>query len=85
MNDASSDESTFVSIDVHSDKPSRIDAICMNCNKRLKSMCAISMHLKITATRHVVNIVDYGYYDKKTGLTSKFQTLHGSSTGCMYG
>ena len=85
MNDASSDESTLVSIDVYSDKPSRFDAICMNCNKRLKSMCAISMHLKITATRHVVNIVNYGYYDKKTGLTSKFQTLHGSSTGCMYG
>jgi hypothetical protein len=60
MNEASSDESTLVSIDVHSDKPSKIDAICMNCNKRL------SMHLKITATRHVVNIVNYGYYDMKT-------------------
>jgi len=33
MNEAASDESTLVSIDVHSDKPSRIDAICMNCNK----------------------------------------------------
>jgi hypothetical protein len=61
MNEAASDESTLVSIDVHSDKPSRIDAICMNCNKQLKSMRAISMHLKITATRHVVKTINYGY------------------------
>jgi hypothetical protein len=45
-----------------------IDAVCVNCNKRLRSMRAISMHLKITATRHVVNIIDHGNYDKKTGL-----------------
>jgi hypothetical protein len=45
-----------------------IDAVCVNCNKRFKSMRAISMHLKMTATRHVVNFINYGNYDKKTGL-----------------
>jgi len=29
---------------------------------------AISMHLKMTATRHVVNFINYGGYNKKTGL-----------------
>lgn len=32
-------------------------------------MRAISMHLKITASRHVVNFIKYGNYDKRTGLT----------------
>jgi len=31
-------------------------------------MRAVSMHLKMTATRHVVNFINYGNYDKKTGL-----------------
>jgi hypothetical protein len=31
-------------------------------------MRAVSMHLKLTATRHVVNFINYGNYDKKTGL-----------------
>jgi hypothetical protein len=26
------------------------------------------MHLKVTAARHVVNFINYGNYDKKTGL-----------------
>ena len=45
-----------------------IDAICINCNKRFKSMRAVSMHLRITGTRHAVNITNHGHYDKKTGL-----------------
>jgi hypothetical protein len=45
-----------------------IDAVCINCNKRFKSIRAVSMHLRITGTRHAVNIINHGYYDKKTGL-----------------
>jgi hypothetical protein len=45
-----------------------IDAVCINCNKRFKSMRAVSMHLKMKGTRHAVNFVNYGNYDKKTGL-----------------
>ncbi len=45
-----------------------IDAICINCNKRFKSMHAVSMHLRVTARRHRVNIINYGIYDKRTGL-----------------
>jgi hypothetical protein len=50
----------------HSRKELIIDAICVNCNKRFTSMRGVSMHLKITATRHSVNF--YGIYDKRTGL-----------------
>ena len=46
-----------------------IDAICVNCNKRFKTLHAVSMHLKGTANRHAVNFVNRGKYDKKTGLT----------------
>ena len=45
-----------------------IDAVCINCNKRFKSVWAISMHLRMTAARHAVNFISYGKYDKKTGL-----------------
>jgi hypothetical protein len=31
-------------------------------------MRAVSMHLKMTATRHAVNFINYGNYSKKTGL-----------------
>jgi hypothetical protein len=55
------------SSDANSDKLS-VDAICVNCNKRFTSMRAISMHLKMTGTGHVVNFINYGAYDKKTGL-----------------
>ncbi|MFZ0510346.1 MAG: hypothetical protein WAM14_01960 [Candidatus Nitrosopolaris sp.] len=71
MNQLSSGESkgtNLVRIQVHSDKVRIIDAVCINCNKRFKSMRAVSMHLKITAARHIVNFVNYGDYDKKTGL-----------------
>ncbi len=52
----------------HSDEELIFDAVCINCNKRFKSMRGISMHLKMTAARHVVNFINYGNYDKKTGL-----------------
>ena len=45
-----------------------IDPVCVNCNKRFKSMQAVSIHLRLTATRHAVDFISYGNYDKKTGL-----------------
>ena len=68
MDELSSDARTLVRIDVLSDKVLIIDAVCINCNKRFKSMRAVSMHLRMTATRHSVNFISYGNYDKKTGL-----------------
>ena len=56
------------SSEAHSDKVWIIDAICVNCNKRFTSIRAVSMHLKMTGMRHVVNFISYGNYDKKTGL-----------------
>jgi hypothetical protein len=67
MDKLSSGES-IVRIKVQSDKARIINAVCINCNKQFKSMCAVSMHLKLTATRHVVNFTNYGNYDIKTGL-----------------
>jgi hypothetical protein len=49
---------------VHSVNGSSIDAVCINCNKRLGSMRAVSMHLRMTATRHAVNFINHGNYDK---------------------
>jgi hypothetical protein len=45
-----------------------IDAICVNCNKRFTSIRAVTMHLKMTGMRHVVNFINHGEYNKKTGL-----------------
>jgi hypothetical protein len=45
-----------------------VDAVCINCNKRFNSIRSVSMHLKITALRHVVSFINHGNYDKKTGL-----------------
>jgi SAM-dependent MidA family methyltransferase len=45
-----------------------IKAICNNCSKRFKSMRAIAMHLKMTGARHTVNFIDYGNYNKNTGV-----------------
>jgi hypothetical protein len=42
-----------------------IDAIRINCNKRFKSMRAVSTHLK---SSHTVNFISHGSYDNKTGL-----------------
>jgi hypothetical protein len=56
------------SSEVHSVKVWIIDAICVNCNKRFTSIRAVSMHLKMTGMRHVVNFINHGEYNKKTGL-----------------
>jgi len=45
-----------------------IKAICNNCNKGFKSMCAVTMHLKKTAARHAVSFINYGIYERRTGL-----------------
>jgi len=52
----------------HSDKVWIITAVCLNCNKRFTSMLGVSMHLRTTGMRHVVNFIDHGDYDKNTGL-----------------
>jgi hypothetical protein len=52
----------------HSNRVRIIDAICINCNKRFTSKRAVSMHLRTTGALHVVNFINYGNYDKKTGL-----------------
>ena len=66
MNELSSEGRTLVRTD--SDNVRIIDAVCINCNKRFKSIRAVSMHLKMKGTRHAVNFINYGNYDKKTGL-----------------
>ena len=66
MNQLSSQE-TLTGIEVHSEVRT-IDVVCINCNKRFTSIRAVSIHLKMTAARHVVNFINYGNYDKKTGL-----------------
>ncbi|MGA9154144.1 MAG: hypothetical protein WBZ36_26475 [Candidatus Nitrosopolaris sp.] len=67
VNQLSSNRS-LVRLEADSSKVGIIDAVCINCNKRFKSIRAVSMHLRITGTRHAVNIIDHGCYDKKTGL-----------------
>jgi len=68
MSESSSEARSIVRLDVISDNTWVIDAICINCNKRFRSMRAVSMHLKMTAGRHVVNFINFGKYDKNTGL-----------------
>ena len=51
-----------------SDKAWIIEAVCINCSKRFKSMRSVSIHLKATAARHAVSFINHGNYDKKTGL-----------------
>jgi hypothetical protein len=72
-------ERSSVRLETHSCKVSIIDAVCINCNKRFKSIRAVSMHLRITGARHTVNIIDHGYYDKKTGLREINPILNQSS------
>jgi hypothetical protein len=62
---------TLLTTTISSRDLSFIDAICINCNKRFKSMRSVSMHLRMTSTRHAVNFMSYGNYDKKTGLKEK--------------
>jgi hypothetical protein len=47
MNQLSSQE-TLTGIEVHYEVRT-IDAVCINCNKRLTSMRGVTMHLKMTA------------------------------------
>lgn len=61
-------ESIIIKQKPHSSKVGIIDAVCINCNKRFKSIRTVSMHLRITGTRHAVSIINHGYYYKKTGL-----------------
>lgn len=68
MHQSSSEKKLTVRIEVPSHKVWTIEAACVNCNKRFTSMRAVSMHLKMTGTRHVVNFIDYGNYNKRTGL-----------------
>jgi hypothetical protein len=34
----------------------------------------VSMHLRMTGTRHAVNFINYGNYDMKTGLREVIRT-----------
>lgn len=71
-----SSKRSLVKLKAHSGKvDSIIDAMCINCNKRFKSIRAVSMHLRITGARHIVNIINHGYYDKKTGLRETNRSL----------
>ncbi|MGA9152427.1 MAG: hypothetical protein WBZ36_17770 [Candidatus Nitrosopolaris sp.] len=63
-----SSEISLVRPEARSGKVGIFDAMCINCNKRFKSIRAVSMHLRITGARHAVNIINHGYYDRKTGL-----------------
>ncbi|MGC2573200.1 MAG: hypothetical protein WA364_16935 [Candidatus Nitrosopolaris sp.] len=54
--------------DARSDRKCINEAVCINCNKRFSSVHAVSMHLKATAARHSVSFINYGNYNKKTGL-----------------
>ena len=62
------EEASMLLVRTDSDNVRIIDAVCINCNKRFKSIRAVSMHLKMKGTRHAVNFINYGNYDKKTGL-----------------
>ena len=55
-------------LEIPSTEVSTIEAMCINCNKRFKTMHAVSMHLRVTARRHSVNFINYGIYDKRTSL-----------------
>jgi hypothetical protein len=61
-------EKKLVNVEVPSHEVWTIEAACLNCNKRFTSIRAVSMHLKMTGTRHVVNFINYGNYNKRTGL-----------------
>jgi hypothetical protein len=65
------------SSEAHSDKVWIIDAVCINCNKRFTSMHGVSMHLKMTGSCHVMNFINHGNYDKKTGLEMNRPELGG--------
>ena len=68
MSHMSSGAKSIVRPDVLSDRAWHLDAMCINCHKRFKSIRAITMHLKLTGTRHSVKIIAHGNYNKRTGL-----------------
>ena len=72
MNELSYDVRTLVGIQLHTDKVWIIDAVCNNCNKRFKSIRAVSIHIKMTGARHSVNIINYGNYNKKCLTINNF-------------
>ena len=45
---------TNQSLQVTTTEVSIIDVVCINCNKRFRSMRAVSIHLRMTAARHAV-------------------------------
>jgi len=64
MNQLLSQE-TVTEIKVHYEGVRSIDAVCINCNKHFTSMRGVSMHLKMTAARHVLNFINYGNYENR--------------------
>ena len=61
VNQLSSKKRSLTRLEAYSGKVGIIDAMCINCNKRFKSIRAVSMHLRVTGTRHAVNIIIHGY------------------------
>jgi hypothetical protein len=55
-----------LSSEVHSDKCALMLHVLIVTNNLLYR--AVSMHLKMTGTRHTVNFINHGNYDKRTGL-----------------
>ncbi|HXX97226.1 MAG TPA: hypothetical protein VEL11_08950 [Candidatus Bathyarchaeia archaeon] len=60
-----SSQATVARIEVRYDKAGIINAVCINRNRRFKSMRRVNIHSKMTTTRHVVDFIDYGNYDKR--------------------
>jgi len=52
-----------------------VDAICNNCNKHFESMRAVTMHLKMAGVNHSVTFINYGDYDRSTGLLRETKRL----------
>jgi len=52
-------------LEVPSTEVSTIDAVCINCNKRFKTM---QSQCRVTARRHSVNFINYEIYNKRTDL-----------------
>jgi hypothetical protein len=48
--------------------------VCNNCNKQLKSLRAIGMHLKLTGGLDHVNFIDHGDYEEDSGLRKQSDT-----------
>jgi hypothetical protein len=55
-----SSQAPLTPIGIHYGKARLSDEVSINCNRRFKSMREVNMHSKMTATRQVVNCIDYG-------------------------